>query len=156
MQTKRRSKTRLSAALYVCHLLSNKLFSAQYYQGTRQVLSSSFDGRLPEASVHGSIPLQSGAQPQCLETLVSRTVMNSGAKPTAASSTGIAPFAMLCLPGRGLLENGRITFVPFCCSRSLRHSSSVATYPSSSAKNLCRSTVLIRSRARLLNHPSRS
>lgn len=80
----------------------------------------------------------------------------SSAKPTAASSTGIAPFAMLCLPGRGLLANGRIDFVPSCCSRSLRHSSSVVTYPSSNAKNLCRSTVLIRSRARLVNHPSRS
>jgi hypothetical protein len=75
---------------------------------------------------------------------------------TAASSTGIAPFAILCLPSRGLLKNGLIAFVPPCCSRSLRHSSSVATYPSSSAKNLCRSTALMRSRARLVNQPSRS
>jgi len=75
---------------------------------------------------------------------------------TAASSTGIAPFAILCLPSRGLLANGLTAFVPSCCSRSLRHSSSVATYPSSSAKNLYRSTVLMRSRARLVNQPSRS
>ena len=76
--------------------------------------------------------------------------------PTAASSTGIAPFAMLCLPSRGLLPNGLIAFVPSCCSRSLRHSSSVATYPSSSAKNLFRSTALMRSRVRPVNQPSRS
>jgi hypothetical protein len=75
---------------------------------------------------------------------------------TAASSTGIAPFAILCLPSRGLLANGLIAFVPSCWSRSFRHSSSVATYPSSSAKNLCRSTALMRSRARLVNQPSRS
>jgi hypothetical protein len=76
--------------------------------------------------------------------------------PTAASSTGIAPFAILCLPSLGLLANGLIAFVPSCCSRSLRHSSSVATYPSSSAKNLCRRIALMRSRARLVNQPSRS
>jgi len=89
-------------------------------------------------------------------TAVSRRVGVGSDRYTAASSTGIAPFAILCLPGRGLLANGRIAFVPSCWSRNLRHSSSVATYPSSSAKNLCRSTALIRSRARLVNQPSRS
>jgi hypothetical protein len=76
---------------------------------------------------------------------------------TAASSTGTAPFAILCLPGCGLLANGLIALVP-PCSRSLRHSSSVATHPSRSTKNLCRTCngALMRSRAWLLNQSSHS
>ena len=76
---------------------------------------------------------------------------------TAASSGGSAPLAMLCFPNLSLCRClcGSLS-VPSCGTSSASHSSCVATCPRRSEKNLCRSTVLIRSRAWVVYHPSRS
>ena len=76
---------------------------------------------------------------------------------TAASSGGSAPFAMLCFPNLSrCMGRGGSLFVPSCGTSRASHSSRVAICPPRSEKNLCRSTVLIRSKPCVEYHPSRS
>ena len=82
---------------------------------------------------------------------------NARTELTAASSGGRAPFAILCFPNLSrCVGRGGSLFVPSCGTSRASHSSRLATCPPRSEKNLCRSTVLIRSKPCVEYHPSRS
>ena len=109
---------------------------------------------LPSTKLHRmlrlGITIQSSSQPHSLsnksDSLIRATL--NPRKRTAASSGLKAPFAILCFPARSRwLRVADIFTEPSFAASRLRHSSSVATWPSSSEKNLCRRTILIRSYA---------
>lgn len=91
------------------------------------------------------------------DATVNKQSSEAGWTPTAASSGLSAPFAMLCFHGRLAWTDlvGSLSCPSFCSSNS-SHSSRVGMYPDSKEKNLCRKTVLIRSRARVEYQPVRS
>lgn len=83
-----------------------------------------------------------------------RALSSAARRRSAAASSGrIAPLAMLCLPTWSLTERKLDMSLALLlgsfsvASKSWRHSSSVAGYPSRTEKNLCRTTVLMRSNA---------
>lgn len=80
----------------------------------------------------------------------------SKTKRTAASSGLNAPLAMLCLPCFNLPLEVCDRVVPSVATSKASHSSSVGECPSSSEKNLCRSTILMRSKPWVVYQPSRS
>lgn len=89
-------------------------------------------------------------------TIIRRIITDVGmGKLTAASSGLNAPFAILCFPGLSFLLLIGL-FVSGLTVSNASHSASVGMWPSNTAKNLCRRTILIRSKACAEYQPSRS
>jgi hypothetical protein len=107
---------------------------------------------------HSYLVSHATSQPTKVQDLFNITDNNKPAKERTAASSGLnAPFAILCLPGLNfLLRTAVALFDAGSTTSRASHSSSVGMCPSSKEKNLCRRTVLIRSKACAEYHPSRS